>query len=75
MPMFDFECRACQNRYEAMSRFGEPLPPCPECGSTEVDKIPAIGGLGTVVPDRFTWENPRFRGQTKTVKKLPKAED
>jgi putative FmdB family regulatory protein len=72
MPLFDFECRACKNRYEAMSRFGEKLPACPACNSEDVEKVPAIGTLRTVVPDGYKWENPRFRGVDKTVKKLPK---
>lgn len=72
MPLFDFECRACQNRYEAMSRFGETLPPCPACGSAEIDKVPGLGTLRTNVPAGFSWENPRFRGQNSTIKKAPK---
>ncbi len=72
MPLFDFECRACKNRFEAMSRMGEALPACPTCGHAEVDKIPGFGALRTHVPPGFSWENPRFRGQNSTIKKLPK---
>ena len=72
MPLFDFECRACKNRYEAMSRHGEALPVCPACGSAEIDKIPGFGALRTHVPEGFSWENPRFRGQNSTIKKAPK---
>ena len=72
MPLFDFECRACQNRYEAMSRFGEAHPPCPACGGADIEKVPGLGTLRTRLPDNFTWENPRFRGQTHTSKKVPK---
>ena len=72
MPLFDFECSACQHRYEAMSRSGEPLPPCPSCGATEVQKIPGLGTLRTNVPDGFSWTNPRFAGQNSTIKKAPK---
>ena len=49
MPLFDFECRACKNRYEAMSRHGEPLPVCPACGSAEIDKIQGMGGAVAAV--------------------------
>lgn len=72
MPLFDFECRACKNRYEAMSRSGEALPACPTCGSVEVDKLLGFGTLRTQVPQGFSWENPRFRGQSSTIKKAPK---
>jgi putative FmdB family regulatory protein len=71
MPLFDFECRACQHRFEAMSRYGEALPACPSCGNAEVDKIPAFGAIRTRLPENFSWENPRFRGQNSTTKKLP----
>ncbi len=71
MPMFDFECRACGNRYEAMSRYGEKLPACPACAAEDVEKIPAIGTLRSALPGT-SWENPRYRGIDKTVKKAPK---
>jgi putative FmdB family regulatory protein len=71
MPLFDFECRACQHRFEAMSRYGEAAPACPNCSSAEVDKIPGFGTIRTKVPEGFSWENPRFRGQNSTVKKNP----
>ena len=53
MPLFDFECKACHHRYEAMARSGEPLPPCPECASAEVEKMlsfSSIGGEGALKP-------------------------
>ena len=71
MPLYDFECRACQHRYEAMGRYGEANPPCPECGSQDIEKIPSMGTIGTKVPDKFTWENPRYRGVNSTIKKNP----
>lgn len=70
MPLYDFECRACQHRFEAMSRYGEAAPACPACNSAEVDKIPGFGTIRTKVPEGFSWENPRFRGQNSTTKKL-----
>ena len=70
MPLFDFECKACQERYEAMSRHGEALPVCPKCGSADVNKLLGFGTIRTRVPEGFSWENPRFRGVDKTVKKL-----
>ena len=71
MPLYDFECKACQHRYEAMAKLGEPNPPCPECAAADVEKVPSKGTIRTRVPDGFTWENPRFRGQTHTTKKNP----
>ena len=53
MPLFDFQCKACNHRYEAMARSGEPLPPCPECNSAEVEKLlsfASISGEGALKP-------------------------
>ena len=72
MPMYDFECKACQHRFEAMSRFGEPNPPCPTCGHADVEKIPGLGTLRTRVPDDFSWSNPKYAGRNSTIKKAPK---
>ena len=37
MPLFDFQCQACQHGFEALVR-ADALPPCPQCGSTNVAK-------------------------------------
>jgi putative FmdB family regulatory protein len=72
MPLYDFECRACQNRFEAQGRYGEPNPACPSCQSAEVDKLPGLGTLRTKVPaGGLSWENPRYRGVNSSIKKNP----
>lgn len=38
MPLFDFQCKACQTQYERLVR-GDRLPACPECGSEDVQKL------------------------------------
>ena len=40
MPLFDLECQACQHRWEDMVKINEVPPPCPECGATDVAKLP-----------------------------------
>ena len=37
MPMFDFHCPQCQTDFEQLVR-ASTVPPCPQCGSTTVDK-------------------------------------
>lgn len=49
MPLFDFQCQACENVFEALVR-GETLPSCPECGATELERLlslPAIRSSST----------------------------
>ena len=49
MPIYDYSCHACDNRFEALVR---PLavPPCPECGSEDVERLlslPAVRSEST----------------------------
>lgn len=41
MPMFEYVCRACGERFEELrsARDEGPGPSCPECGSDEVVKL------------------------------------
>lgn len=40
MPLFDFHCRECDNRFEALVR-GDSVPQCPRCGGGALDKLVA----------------------------------
>ncbi len=52
MPVYEYECKSCQNRYsEILSiRESENLPPCPNCGSENVRKL--ISSVSVVRSDR-----------------------
>ena len=41
MPMFEYLCRACGERFEELrsATSEEPAPACPECGSKEIVKL------------------------------------
>lgn len=41
MPVYEYECKSCQNRYsEILSiKESEKVPPCPSCGSENVRKL------------------------------------
>jgi putative FmdB family regulatory protein len=51
MPIYDFECESCGNRFEELTRIDE-LPPCPQCGAeprkllSQVSPTPRIGLRG-----------------------------
>lgn len=54
MPLFEYTCSGCQNRFELLIR-GEETPACPECGTTRVEKawsVPAAhtGGRSSDLP-------------------------
>jgi len=38
MPIYDYICSECDKIFEALVRGSAP-PPCPECGSTKVQKL------------------------------------
>ncbi len=37
MPLFDFQCRSCQQVFEVLIRTSE-TPVCPHCGSDQLDR-------------------------------------
>jgi putative FmdB family regulatory protein len=50
MPLYDFRCRTCDERFEARVPYGE-LPPCPACGSEETERsLSPFAGPFTVAP-------------------------
>lgn len=45
MPTYDYRCRACGHRFEAMQSMTEkPLEICPNCGKPEVERLISPGG-------------------------------
>ena len=42
MPLYDFACRACGRRFEALVRTQDPPPMCPDCGSGNLDRLPSL---------------------------------
>jgi putative FmdB family regulatory protein len=54
MPLYDFRCRACHERFEARVPYEE-LPPCPVCGSGETERsLSPFAGPFTVAPRGLT---------------------
>jgi len=51
MPLYEYECDACGNRFERIRKFSDPpLDECPKCGAKSVHKLlssPAIQFKGT----------------------------
>jgi putative FmdB family regulatory protein len=51
MPLYEYECSACGNRFEQIQKFSDPpVEVCPKCGQREVRKLlstPAIQFKGT----------------------------
>jgi putative FmdB family regulatory protein len=42
MPLYEFQCDACGNRFERIQKFSDPNPEtCPKCGKSPVRKLPS----------------------------------
>jgi putative FmdB family regulatory protein len=38
MPLYEYDCRACGHRFEALVRKGD-TPACPECHGVELERV------------------------------------
>jgi putative FmdB family regulatory protein len=41
MPIYEFSCRACSERFEKLIRTGD-VPGCPSCGSQDLERIVSL---------------------------------
>jgi putative FmdB family regulatory protein len=42
MPLYEFQCGSCANRFERIQKFTDPVPDaCPKCGGTTIAKLPS----------------------------------
>ena len=40
MPIYEYRCNACEEKFEEyLSTSDKPAPPCPKCGSAEVERL------------------------------------
>ena len=42
MPVYEFQCRSCQKKFEVQQHVEDhrkQMPPCPWCGSSQVDPV------------------------------------
>lgn len=47
MPTYDYQCTACAHPFTAMHKISDPVPSCPSCGGSEIQKLlsaPAVHG-------------------------------
>lgn len=47
MPLYDFECRACGHKFEALVRPQDAPPACPSCRSTDLERLVSSFALDT----------------------------
>lgn len=47
MPLFDFDCRSCGHRFEALVRPQDGAPACPSCGSADLERLLSLFATST----------------------------
>lgn len=45
MPIYEYQCPACEHAFEKLVKMGAEPPPCPECGGVEVVKKVSAAGF------------------------------
>ena len=46
MPIYEYECRACQHKFEKIQKFTDgALRKCPECGKLKLKKLVSAGAF------------------------------
>lgn len=56
MPIYEYRCTACGERYEEfLSLSTKPAPPCPACGSKDVERL--LSTINTEwLPSEVAWD-------------------
>lgn len=39
LPIYDYSCEACEERFDELVRSDDPSPPCPACSSVETQRM------------------------------------
>jgi len=81
MPLYEYECDACGNRFEKIQKFSDPLADvCPKCGKGPVRKLlssPAIQfkGSGFYITDYAKKSSPESGGKSGSSESSEKKSD
>jgi putative FmdB family regulatory protein len=47
MPIYEYECRGCGHRFEAIVRTSGPTPACPGCEGTDLERLLSMFAVET----------------------------
>ncbi|PIW50297.1 MAG: hypothetical protein COW18_03785 [Zetaproteobacteria bacterium CG12_big_fil_rev_8_21_14_0_65_54_13] len=51
MPIYEYRCKACEGKFEALVRNSDESVSCKYCGSIELQKLISAHAIGTGAPD------------------------
>jgi len=46
VPLYEFVCRKCSHEFEELVSSRSPVPPCPRCQASTVDRIMSVTSVG-----------------------------
>jgi putative FmdB family regulatory protein len=64
MPLFEYECLGCHNRFEHLTRASE-APTCPACKSAELQKLMSVFAAQSNTPAK-SFSHPTAKGPCMT---------
>ena len=47
MPLYEYRCRACKKKFEALVRAQDPAPACPSCKSADLERLHSAFGMAS----------------------------
>lgn len=68
MPIYEYECRECQNRFELLV-FASTSPECPECQSTDLEKLMSLSAVNSDGTRKRNLGNARERAKESQTEK------
>jgi putative FmdB family regulatory protein len=60
MPLFEYECRGCGNRFEHLTRASDD-PTCPACKGADLQKMFSVFAAQSSTPAK-SWSHPSAKG-------------
>jgi putative FmdB family regulatory protein len=74
MPIYEYECRVCEHKFEVMQAVSDPHPICPECASEDVRRLISLTS-GKVEMDAREQLHSRILPEAKDMAKRIKEGD
>ena len=72
MPLYEYDCRACRTRFEALVR-GSVAPVCPSCGSADLERVLSLFGVSSDATRKANFQAGK-KDQAKTLRDKAIAE-
>ena len=60
MPVYNYACRACAERFDALVRSDSPPPPCPACGAADAERLLSTFVAGSAAGPRSDFSRVPF---------------